>query len=85
MGAGVPWPPPRVGCHLLLALKFPHGSLLCFIPESPVLGVFALKVFCGAGANKACLVQGIPLLSVGKLLGEIHHMGEIQQCVCIFA
>lgn len=65
-------------------VSVPWDHLLCFIPESPVLGVLALKGFCSAGASKACVVQGIPLLSAGKLLGEIHHMGEIQHCVCIF-
>lgn len=42
-------------------------------------GVFALKVFCGAGAREACLVQGIPLLSAGKLLGGVHQVGMEKQ------
>lgn len=73
------------GLKISPMVSVPCVCLLCFIPESAVLGVFALKFFCGAGASKACLVQGIPLLSAGKLLGEIHRMGETQHCVCIFA
>lgn len=59
-------------------VSVPCGRLLCF---TCVGGVCSKGFF---GASKACLVQGIPL-SAGKLLGEIHCMGEIQHCVCIFA
>lgn len=76
------WLPPSAGLKISPMVSVPCDRLLCFIAESPVLGVFALKVFFGA--SKACLGQGIAL-SAGKLLGEIHCMGEIQHCVCIFA
>lgn len=78
------WLPPSAGLKISPMVSVPCDRLLCFIAESPALGVFALKVFCSARASKACLGQGIAL-SAGKLLGEIHCMGEIQHCVCIFA
>lgn len=70
---------PSAGLKISPMVSVPCGCLLCFIPESPMSGVFALKVFCGAGAREACLVQGTPLLSSGKLLGGVHQVGMEKQ------